>query len=405
MNRTVILTLIAGLWGLAGCGAPPAGPTPTPEGAGPRNLPTLVAPPWTESAGPVDLATIQNIAYLGRLDLPERPSTIFAVAVSPDGTRLAGLNAEELLAWDLLTGELVFRTARAEATRIFYAPDKTELYALSIDGQLNVVDAETGAVVNRLAAHTAYSGSFSFDGLNNRLALGGDDGTVKVWDLFERQSLVTIDAHDGRITALAFGPEGDQLVTGGGDRTVAVWDWAARAALATLTLDAVIAAQVAVAPDGAQIAVGTETDAILWAVAADTTQSLTIGGTDGATQILAYAPDGGVLMAGGRTVGLSLWNPATAELIGRLPDMTGERLSATFSPDGDLLLTAVFGEQVALWNLVDSTADALSQAALSLGTAEISDVYWTADGRLLLFFDAAGPIYVWGIGPTPTPMP
>ncbi len=62
------------------------------------------------------------------------------------------------------------------------------------------------------------------------------------------------------------------------------------------------------------------------------------------------------------------------------------------------MLTTSLNGKVYLWNLLQISAQTINQAALSLGTEQILKVEWTGDSRLILFFDASGPVYVWGIG-------
>ncbi|MFN8450801.1 MAG: hypothetical protein U0521_20035 [Anaerolineae bacterium] len=366
-----------------------------------RNPPTLAAPTqFHEAQQPITLNNIANVQYLGRLDQPDTPSTIFSYTISPDATRLVGLNNEQMLAWNLLDGSLLFRTSRSDTTRAFYSPDKTEIYAVAPNGQTVVHDANTGAVKTSFEGNPNYANSAAYFPDMGWLALGGTDGSVKVWDTYERQSLVTIEAHTGGVTALAFSPDGDELATAGRDGLVRLWRWR------DPTLRDVYALEesppnvlrLAFSPDATQLGIGTDRDARLWYLLDTSQREILQTGAGGASQILTYSPDGRFLLAGNQSAGLSLWNPVTHALVAALPDTQGDRLAAAFSPDGNLLLTAVLNGKVSLWNLVQVTGDTLNQAALQVGTERILDVAWTDDSRLLMFFDAGGPVYLWGIG-------
>ena len=85
-------------------------------------------------------------------------------------------------------------------------------------------------------------------------------------------------------------------------------------------------------------------------------------------------------------------------LAAHLPNTQGETIAASFSPDSNLLLTSSLNSQIYLWNLEQITGQTVNQAALPIGTQQILNVLWTDDSRLILFFDASGPVYVWGIG-------
>jgi WD40 repeat protein len=56
-----------------------------------------------------------------------------------------------------------------------------------------------------------------------RIASGGNDGTVQVWNARTGSTLVTYRGHKGSIGVLAWSPDGQQIASGGSDGTVQVW--------------------------------------------------------------------------------------------------------------------------------------------------------------------------------------
>ncbi len=353
---------------------------------------------FVEAQTPITLNNVADLRYLGRLDQPGRLSTIFASALSPDATRLVGLSNEELLAWDLLTGKVLFETARGEVTRVFYASDKTEIYGASPNGTVGVYDPNSGALVTAFAGNTNNT-AVAFAADAGWLAVGASDGTIKVWDSYARQPLATLDSQDGTITALAFSESGDQLASAGNNGVVRLWRWRDRQLVAEQALTTPIRVQaLSFAPDSQTLAIGTNRDAQLWSLTDTTHIDVLDTGQGGGGQILRFAPDGRFLLTGNSTAGLSLWTLGSAVLASRLPDTQGDNVAAAFSPDGSLLLTTVLGGQVSLWNLVQLTSESVAQSRIDVGTERILSLDWTDDGLLLLFFDAVGPVYLWGVG-------
>ena len=64
---------------------------------------------------------------------------------------------------------------------------------------------------------------------------GGDDGTVRVWDLAGTAAPRVLTGHDGGVSGVAVSADGRTAVSGGGDGTVRVWDLAGTAAPRVLT--------------------------------------------------------------------------------------------------------------------------------------------------------------------------
>lgn len=376
-------------------------PTQTPivaiEGGEERVSVTLDAPPqWIPAGTTIDLNNIAQIGYLGRLD-SRIPSTAFSHAFAPDGTQLAALNNTDLIVWDLISGDTIFETTRGDATQVFFSSGKDEIYTVAPDGTITIYDALNGRPLNTLQGHDAYSGAALFDAERDLLVLGGEDQQVKVWDVPERVSLVTLGTAAGQINALAFSPDGATLALGGSFGTVELWDWAARQPLNLLDAQANNVHDLIFSPDGSQVAAGTRATVMVWDVASGDLQLQLFTGEGGSDDVMRYSPDGRYLITGGRVPDMMLWDMASGARLGVLEGVGGETVSAAFSPDGDVLVTSVRGGDVAIWNMQSVSEQGIARAGIQLETDRIFKVDWSPDRFALIFFDELGPIYVWGI--------
>ena len=390
MRINLVLVVLAGLL-LAACA--PAASDPLESRS--RNVPTTEPPPWVESDAVITLGNVAQIALLGRLDSVAEPSTVFAHSLSPDGTRLAGLDNEQLLIWDLLSGEVVVSTARSSANVVYFSPEKTEVYTVTPQGRVTIYDAERGTTRHDFEGIGNYNEQVAFYAEDGWLAFGNLRGQVKIWDPLDRLALGTIDAHSLRITALAFSADGQLLATASDDRTVKIWDWRERELLWTLTDDAP-GIRLAFSPDAAQIAVGTRENTRLWSLETGTRQ-LVIDTAPGGVNMLAYTPDGRFLINGGQTPEMVVWNPQTGGLVARLPGTGGDWVSSAFSPDGTLMVTSVLGGPATVWDLTSITSTTVNRADLNVGD-RVYSVDWASDGRLITLFGARGSVYILGVG-------
>ncbi|MCC6894359.1 MAG: WD40 repeat domain-containing protein [Anaerolineae bacterium] len=364
-----------------------------------RDVPTLPPPAWVNAGETITLENAPRLSYIGRLDAQGSPSTLFAYAFSPDGARLVGLNNLQIVGWNLISGQLLFNTDRLNALQVYYGADKDEIYTVDGTGQIRIYDAESGVSTQALNGQPAFNGSADYDSDNGLLALAGSDGSIKVWDVANRQSLVTINAHTLPITDLAFSSDHQRLASVSADNTVKVWDWRSRQPIAEIKATA---SKVVFAPDNTQLAVGENRQISIWSPQNATLINTLTTGPRAPTDVLVYSPDGQYIVNGGSIQSLTVWDTQTGKLVNTLPGAGGEANAVAFSGDGTLLATSVLGGDVILWDVTKLREDALTYAALNIGTRQILYTDWSPDGFVLLLVDATGPVQLWGIPAPPS---
>src|SRR6266567_2819807 len=233
--------------------------------------PALSAPTPTASE-PTQVAAIT--AYHGHT------STVFAVAWSPDGTRIAsGSNDSTVQIWDARSGHrLVLYTGHTGTVyTVAWSPNGTRIASGSDDSTVQVWDARSGQHLLTSPGHAAPVRAVAWSPDGTRIASASQDGTVQVWDAASGHHLLTYRGQTAPIWAVAWSQTGVYLASATGNtseehprETVQVWNATTGHLLVSYLVPSSTAyadgtLSVAWSPDGMHIASGgADTIVHLW---------------------------------------------------------------------------------------------------------------------------------------------
>ncbi len=155
-------------------------------------------------------------------------SSVFSVAWSPDGSKLASASADQTAqVWDASSGTrlLTYTGHNDTVYSVAWSPDGSKLASASLDKTVQVWDASSGTRLLTYTGHTneVYSVAWSPDG--KRLASAGLDKTAQVWDAASGTRLLTYTGHTNEVFSVAWSPDGKRVASASADRTVRVWLW------------------------------------------------------------------------------------------------------------------------------------------------------------------------------------
>ncbi len=415
-NLMITVWMITGIL-LAGCGGTPAPTAPaTLDLSRPTSAMLPPLPEWREASEPITLENITQLERLGVLSVPDGSGTLYGYAISPDNTQFAAINDAWLLAWNLVTGELLFRSTRQGESQLFYSPAKEELYGLAASGGIYFYDSTTGSEIAALPppitfSEAGFSGAFDYHADSGVMALGLENGDIVIWNLLDPQEPHLL-AHTGaasQIYDLAFSGDGAALAVVYGEEQanrISVWDWRDSVRLTdtenspATPSDLVI--DVAFSSDGRFLAGMRSGSVIIWnAETGALLHELSLP-VSGGTLLFRFIPDSSMLLTGGIGSNIQLWDAERGAAIGTLPETASDPnsmnpIGATISPDHLLMFTARLDQPVWLWNLTNVAAGTIARSSQPFGSETIFDVVWTTDSFSVLMIDAHGPVEVWGI--------
>ena len=357
------------------------------------------------------------------LDTGGHMAKVNGLAITPDGKQIvSGSQDKTIRIWDTETGKTV-RTIRGEVApgnwgTIFALALSPDGRRLAVGGQFHRSDRTAGSAVRvydfisgkmeaLLRGHEDVVFALAFAPDGKHLLSGSGDKTAIIWDITTGQPIHRLSGHAKDIKSVAFANDGSRVVTGSEDRTLRLWNANTGAQIAEMTEHGTLAQSesqksdlahasveaAAVSPDD-QLIASSSTDGriLLWDGRTGTflRQLANPGGMTGFSSIrsVRFSPDGKWVLAASEFGGCAFYDVATgAELIdGKMYEkppslfdkVRRERCNGgvAFSPDGRLAASA-YNSGV---NVLDTRTGKAIRTLQSAG-APVFGVGFAPDGR------------------------
>jgi WD40 repeat protein len=337
------------------------------------------------------------------------PAAAQAVAISPDGTKIAAGYSDgnpaspdnSAVLWDAASGAklgtLTYTRGNytSGAVSAAFSPDGSRLLtgnrSQTYSGQkANLWDLSTNAEIRFFDGNldTVCSVAFSSDGTKILTASSGGNelypagiGMAKIWDgMTGGTEIRTFSGHAGPVHSAALSPDGTKVLTGSEDKTARLWNAATEDGITTFTGHTSAVYSVAFSRDGTKVLTGSaDYTAKLWNASTGDLIT-TFSGHAGPVYSAALSPDGTKVLTGSSDCSAKLWDASTGAEIRTFSGHTSVVPSVAFSPDGTKVLTGSYDNTAKLWNASTGT----EIRTFSGHTGAVYSVAFSPDGTKVL---------------------
>jgi len=224
------------------------------------------------------------------------------------------------------------------------------LFSASADKTAAVWDMNVGGRIKQIKEHTSFVNSVDVSRRGNPIlvATGSDDGSAKLFDLRQRNSLATFDC-TYQVTAVALSDDAMTCYTGGIDNDIKIWDVRQRKQIDTFAAHDNTITHLSVSPDGFHLlSNGMDMRIHCWDLRPRPVNEHTrllktfFGAHHSEEQLLLrcnWSADGKRICAGSSNQMVYIWDFATQNVLYKLPGHNGSVNEVDLHPFENIVLS------------------------------------------------------------------
>jgi WD40 repeat protein/tRNA A-37 threonylcarbamoyl transferase component Bud32 len=275
---------------------------------------------------------------------------------------------------------------------VVISPDGKRIASGGLDDAIKVWNLESGELLLTLKGHTKPVNCLAISPDCQILVSGSDDHTLKVWNLATGALLQTLHGHSRDINSVAIHAGGQLLASGSEDRTARLWKLGTGEPVQVFSNLAGMIRAVAISPDGQLLASGgLDNQVKLWSLKQGTLSQTLPKSHYSAINAIAFTPDGKTLISGSKDKTIKLWNVGTGEVIRSLTGHSDSVNAIALSQNGRLLVSGSSDTTLKLWNIETGEL----KGTLADHISAVNAVSLSPDGRRVASASSDTTVKLW----------
>jgi WD40 repeat protein len=267
------------------------------------------------------------------------------------------------------------------------------------DNTLRLWNLTGGTELRTVEGHTDWIACVALSSDESIFASGSRDRTVGLWSFPEGNAVKRLEGHGEDIRCLAFSPDGRLLATGSADKTVRIWSVPDGQPVATLKEHSDIVSCLAISPDGRFLATGSYDNHVrLWSLPKGESAAV-LRGHKAMVNCLAFSPDSSALATGSKDRSVLLWSLPAGTKLDRLKGHKDDVSCLAISPDGRILASGSWDSTIRLWSLPSGE---LLDTLGAMGTIDghsgwVTCLAFSPDGLVLASGGSDNTVRLWSV--------